>query len=112
MRKLASQGSCPLFGRLLILLAGCWLLLPAAPAQETVGGIIYSRHRHFRIPYQTSPGQKLKQLNLYVSADQGKTWQPSTTARPEDGAFRFLAERDGFFWFAVQTVDADGKPSP
>src|SRR5262245_5576784 len=90
----------------------CWLLSPDAPGQESSGGIIYSRHRHFRIPFSAAPGQKLKQLNLYVSSDQGKSWQMATSTAPTQTHFEFNADRDGFFWFAVQAIDGDGKASP
>jgi hypothetical protein len=78
-----------------------------------VGGIIYSRFRHFRIPFQTGAGeQRLKQLQLYVSTDQGKSWQPAALAPPEQRHFKFMTDRDGFFWFAVQTQDQEGRLNP
>lgn len=90
-----------------------WLLLTAVPAQESSGGIIFSRHRQFRIPFNTGTGTgKLKQLQLFVSTDQGRSWQPSASAPPEQGNFRFMADRDGYYWFTVQTLDLDGRLYP
>src|SRR5438093_1782603 len=95
---------------LLVALLG-WGTTAPVQGQESVGGILYSRYRQFRIPFQV--GQpRLKQLQLYVSSDQGKTWQPSATAPPDQGHFRFLSDRDGLFWFAVQTLDVDNRPYP
>jgi hypothetical protein len=94
-----------------LLLLG-FVALAAAPAQESSGGIIFSRYRQFRIPFNAGNNNRLKQLQLFVSIDQGRSWQPSATAPPEQGHFRFTAERDGFFWFTVQTLDIDGKLYP
>ncbi len=97
---------------LLGLLTGWGLLLPAAPGQETAGGIIYARYRQFRIPFQTGQGPRPKQLNLFVSTDQGRNWQASASAPPEQGYFGFSTDRDGYYWFAVQQVEADGRMFP
>jgi hypothetical protein len=92
--------------------SGMWLLA-AATGQEAAPGVIYSKHRHFQIPFTIGPGQeRLRQLQLYVSTDQGKTWQPNATASPDQRAFRFSTDRDGQYWFAVQTFDFDGRVYP
>src|SRR5262245_5854096 len=95
-----------------------WTLLPclgllaagaAARGQGPREEVIPSRFRLFRIPFQPGAGQRrLKQLQLYVSLDQGRTWQPSATATPDQGFFKFETDRDGLFWFTVQTLDVDG----
>jgi hypothetical protein len=95
----------------LVLTAPAWLTMTLA--QESSGGIIFSRYRQFRIPFNTGAGTgRLKQLQLFVSADQGRSWQPSATAPPEQGHFRFTSERDGYFWFSVQTLDVEGRLFP
>src|SRR5262249_41673049 len=66
-----------------------------------------------KIPFTAGPGkQNLKQLQLYVSTDRGKTWQPSATAGPDQKYFQFLTDRDGLFWFTVQTQDMEGVYFP
>ncbi|MCI0743092.1 MAG: hypothetical protein L0Y72_29025 [Gemmataceae bacterium] len=102
MRKLAA---------LLILLSPAWLLWSAS-GQELTGSPIFSRSRQFRIPFNLPPDGRYKQLLLFVSTDQGKSWQPSAAAPPEQKHFLFLADRDGYFWFAVQTVDLDKRLNP
>jgi len=100
---------------LILLLVPCvsWILPPAAPAQESGSDVIYSRFQHFRIPFQAGPGeQRLKQLQLFFSTDQGRTWQPSAIAPPEQRHFRFQSERDGLYWFSVQTMDQEGRFYP
>lgn len=95
---------------LVLLLASGWTLNGPAGAQE---GIVYAPYRHFRVPFtKSSPEQRLKQVQLYVSTDQGKSWQQAATAAPEQGQFKFLTEKDGYFWFAVQTQDNDGRLYP
>ena len=73
----------------------------------------YANKREFRIPFNPGPGaQNIKQLQLFVSTDQGKTWSPSAIVAPEAGKFQFIAERDGTYFFAVQTLDLQGKAYP
>ena len=93
------------------LLAGgvAWL---DVSAQEPAGAIFF-QHRQFKIPFkndQKSLG--VTQVRLYVSNDQGRSWQFTATAAPEEQHFRFSTPQDGNFWFAVQTVDAQGKSHP
>ncbi len=97
----------------LIVLAAAACGPASVPAQETVGGVVYSRYRAFRIPFNVgATAAQLRQVQLYVSTDQGQTWQPSATAPPDQRYFRFQAERDGLYWFAVQTLDLDNRVNP
>ncbi len=97
----------------LVLMVPAWLYLTTAPAQETSGGVVFSRYRQFRIPFNAGAGTaRLKQLHLYLSTDQGRSWQSSATAPPDQGHFRFTADRDGYFWFTVQTQDQEGRLYP
>ena len=98
---------------MLLLVCSWWSLPRPAAAQEAGSDIIFSRFLHFRIPFQAGPGeQRLKQLQLFFSTDQGRTWQPSAIAPPEQRHFRFVSERDGLYWFAVQTMDQEGRLYP
>jgi hypothetical protein len=83
--------------------------VPQPGAIETT----YANKREFRIPFNPGPGaQNIKQLQLFVSTDQGKNWSPSAIVAPEQGKFQFIAERDGVYYFAVQTLDLQGKAFP
>ena len=85
----------------------------SALGQDSYGGIFYSRYRQFRIPFQSNLAQQgIKQLQLFVSMDNGRSWQPSAFAAPEQAHFRFLSDRDGLFWFAVQTTDVQNRVNP
>lgn len=78
------------------------------PAAE----VNYSRFNVFRIPFQPETGGRFKQIQLYVSQDQGKSWHPVVTVTPEQRFFDFRAPGDGLYWFAVRTVDHDNRAYP
>jgi hypothetical protein len=93
---------------LLVLSPVAGLPSPVA-AQEPAAQVIYSRFRHFKIPINLGSGaDRLKELRLFVSTDQGKSWQQSAVVPPTEKHFRFTCERDGLYWFAVQTLDRNG----
>jgi hypothetical protein len=80
-----------------------------APPSDTT----YTRFSVFRIPFQTEPGERrLKEIQLYVSTDLGQTWQSVVKSAPEQHFFDFRAQHDGIFWFAVRTVDLEGRAFP
>ena len=92
----------------------------AAPsfAQTTAGPppakVVWSKARSFRFPVTLSsktPG-RVRELILYVSDDQGYTWKRSGKTTPETLEFQVRVSHDGEYWFAVQTVDVDGKLYP
>jgi hypothetical protein len=63
--------------------------------------------RSFSIPIDISGGQKDKihELELFVSTDEGKTWTRTAVIPPEKGGFTYTAPTDGVYWFRVCTVD-------
>ncbi len=94
----------------LICLLGVGLFWLDARAQEP-GGVIFFQFRQFKIPFKNDQ-KNVVQVRLYVSSDQGKSWQYTGAASPLDQHFRFSTPQDGFYWFAVQTVDTQGKLFP
>jgi hypothetical protein len=83
--------------------------LAQAPAAESN----YSKFAVFRIPFQAATADRsIRQVQLYVSSDMGQTWQLAVTAAPEQRYFDYRAPRDGLYWFAVRTLDADGRGYP
>jgi hypothetical protein len=99
------------FSVFLALVAGgwCWGL---ARGQDAAAEIHYTPHRHFKIPIRPENLNHYKQLQLYVSMDQGKSWQSYSVAAPEQRAFPFVAPRDGLYWFTVQAQDQQGQLFP
>ena len=82
-----------------------------ASAQEPGAGVIFFQFRQFKIPFKNDQ-PNITQVRLYVSSDQGRRWQYAATAAPADQHFRFATPTDGYFLFAVQTVDGQGKLFP
>ncbi|MSQ95828.1 MAG: hypothetical protein EXR98_14900 [Gemmataceae bacterium] len=97
---------------MLMCLATGGLVSVDANAQEPSAGVIFFQHRQFKIPFKNEQKAGVAQVRLYTSADQGRTWQFTAAAAPEEQHFRFTTLKDGFFWFTVQTVDRDGKQFP
>jgi hypothetical protein len=91
-------------------LAGLALLAggPYTPEPTTIN------QRSFQVPFQLGDSQKdrVTMVRLYVSPDHGAHWALAGTAAPTDRDFRFTAERDGIYWFTVQTEDRSGKCEP
>ncbi len=91
------------------------LVVPCCPvqAQAIVGDTSYTKQTYFRIPFNTDPSERrLKQVQLYYSSDQGQIWHPYNSVTPDQKFFDFQASGDGVYWFAVRTVDADGRGNP
>ena len=74
-------------------------------------GAYYSNQASFRIPFG-DVDRRIQEVILYVSTDFGRTYQKVTTAGPNDKEFRFESKRDAWYWFTVQTRDADGRFAP
>ncbi|MGF1582577.1 MAG: hypothetical protein ACFCD0_24910 [Gemmataceae bacterium] len=92
--------------------------LQATWAQETgdPDQVIYVSFRTFRIPFvRPNPEvsfDNLVEMRLYVSTDEGKSWQPSAVAAPKKKSFLCVCNRDGLHTFAVQTKDVKGNLFP
>lgn len=95
------------------LLAVCCLLLAgAAPAPEGVPEA-HTRSPVFRIPFRPDGNEKRwRQVELYVSTNQGRSWDLKANARPDDGHFVYTAKDDGTYWFSTRTVDLEGRGYP
>lgn len=70
--------------------------------------------RHFEIPIKldTRRAQEIQELNLLVSQDKGKVWQPVDRKSPNERRFVYRAPADGSYWFIVQEVDRNGRRIP
>jgi len=68
-----------------------------------------------KIPIDFHPDKKkdIRDLLLYVSADQGANWQQQAVAVPDkDTVFNYTAPADGTYWFCMVVVDKAGKRDP
>src|SRR5205807_271464 len=90
----------------LALLALCTAVMPP--------DVVPMNSRNFEIPIQIVDGQrsKIKELILFVSPDQGATWNEVQVASPDKNAFIFYAPTDGLYWFNICVIDAQGRREP
>jgi hypothetical protein len=88
-----------------------------APRRSQTGSsarLIYYKSRAFRIPVTVPEEVRglVREVRLYVSDDYGRGWREAGTTAPERPEFPFRATRDGEYWFAIQTVDTQGRVYP
>lgn len=98
------------FKSLLVLLAmGAVQAFAAMPPD-----VFPMKDRNFEIPITIAEGQRdrIRELQLYVSSDEGKTWNQHSVVPPDKSAFTYFAPTDGMFWFKVRTVDKQGNQEP
>ena len=76
---------------------------------------IYWKQTLFQIPYQWNSAAEPSAAHtvyLHLSKDGGASWQKISDARPNVSSFNYRAEGDGEYWFAVRTVDHQGRVWP
>lgn len=85
--------------------------LPAMAAER-----VHTQQSQFRIPYHSDPAELARlgarEVRLYVSRDNGASWELSQSVAPTTGRFTFQSPTDGEYWFAVRTVDTNGRLFP
>ncbi len=87
----------------------------AAPNSAALPQAITTRQRTFSIPFSVPPptqAQEPVEVQLWVSGDQGRSWQQYSVVSPHQRQFMFRAAVDGEFWFVVRTVDRSGRAQP
>jgi hypothetical protein len=69
---------------------------------------------NIRIPIHVDPVRRplIKQLILYASSDEGRTWKQVDVASPDRESFTFAAPTDGLYWFTVVVEDPQGNTEP
>jgi hypothetical protein len=105
-------------GRLLVVAVAIFFaspLIQPARAQVLPGDSrpCYWRERVFFIPFTVDAGdQRIRQVKLFVSEDNGRTYQYVSSVVPGEKRFRYVARSDGWYWFTVQTEDQEGRLNP
>jgi hypothetical protein len=92
-----------------VILAYLALAIPAGVPEPT-----YLAQRGFKIPIRLSNERRadVQKLYLYISKDQGKSWERQNEAGPDATHFVFMAPADGSYWFIVSTLNARGDETP
>ena len=70
------------------------------------------RQKAFSVPFSVTLPPAPSEIQLFVSTDRGGSWQVYDRAAPGAGKFGFRANADGEYWFALRTIEADGRPNP
>lgn len=73
-----------------------------------------TNQRSFKIPIDIQPQRRpeIRQLFLYVSSDEGKSWQQYQAIAPTQDGFSFHAKQDGSYWFRAAVINQNGKQEP
>jgi hypothetical protein len=88
------------------------LFAPVAAAQPD-GQVYHTRQPQMSIPFSRDTSNRNKEVQLFVSNDQGRDWQPVRTAAPDAGVFPpYVFPADGTYWFAVRAIDLQDRPNP
>jgi hypothetical protein len=84
------------------------------PTGDTSDGVCEWTSRSMKIPIDYNPGKKadIEKLRLFVSDDQGKTWQKTDECGTDASYFKYTAPHDGDSWFCLQVEGKDGKKDP
>jgi hypothetical protein len=80
------------------------------------GQVEYLNQRECKIPIVLTDDPvrraEIRQLFLFVSTDEGKTWRQEAVAAPTQEAFPFFAPKDGIYWFNVSIMDKNNQSDP
>ncbi|MBL8799596.1 MAG: hypothetical protein JNM56_37280 [Planctomycetia bacterium] len=89
-----------------------WMMLAASPAQSPE--LVPLNKRSFKIPILVEPERRpqIKQLILFVSSNQGQTWEQAAVRTPDQDSFGYRAPADGLYWFTVAVVDQQDQQQP
>src|SRR5262245_12760404 len=90
------------------------VLLIGVPAPGGADDATCVNMRDFTIPIRVLPDRQheVKELLLYLSKDQGKTWEIYSRAAPDKKGFEFRAAGDGLFYFSIAVIDRTGRQDP
>jgi hypothetical protein len=110
--KLAAAQDGP-FGRFLLSpMAAQTANEDAGPTVAKEPQRIATRLATFGIPIVAPARGDVKEIQLHVSADQGKTWHLYYRVGAKDKYFPFKAAADGEYWFSTRLVGANSKSLP
>jgi hypothetical protein len=77
---------------------------------------VYTNKVRFRIPFRSDSAEmqriEAREVQLYVSTDQGAHWKLVDKVEPKSDHFDYVASTDGEYWFAVRTLDALNRLHP
>jgi hypothetical protein len=86
-----------------------WLAVNAPPPD-----VYHINQKRFAIPVKFEPARRaeIKELLLWVSRDEGRSWNLDARTTPDKEAFNYFAPTDGSYWFTVAVIDVNGNQEP
>lgn len=85
----------------------------AAGGYEPVAAEVYKvPGPAFQIPCKVDRAESVARVQIWVSANQGKTWEQWEEFAPDTSAFTYSANRPGEYWFAPRLKTKDGTFIP
>jgi hypothetical protein len=86
----------------------------ARPEATGNASVTYQRHLSFQIPFwlQVDRLQQTRNVLLYVSRDEGKTWDTVGRTEPSTRHFSYRAPCDGWYLFLIGSEDLAGNRLP
>lgn len=106
MRSALARGIALLVCSVLPLAGGPPAAAQTRPQTPPAPPVYITSQTEVDIPFKE--GRPPVKVRVFISLDQGRTWDLYQEAGPTDVGFRFRAKRDAEFWFATQTVSAKG----
>jgi hypothetical protein len=82
--------------------------------QATSVDVVHTNLRAGYIPAEVLPSRQdeIRALQLYMSPDQGRTWNLIDQIAPSKGRFAYDTHEDGEFWFQVVVINQQGQADP
>jgi hypothetical protein len=89
-------------------------LMLAAGSPPGMDDTFHTNLRGFTIPVTIEPARlsEVKEVILYLSRDQGRSWELYSRTTPDKKGFNFLSNLDGLFYFSIQVIDKRGRIDP
>src|SRR5438045_46686 len=89
---------------------GLWTLASLLLVAGASGNEWATNQRNLSVPIKfVERRSEIRELILYVSNDQGKSWSQSAVAAPDKEGFPFYAITDGMYWMKLCIVNRDGS---
>lgn len=74
---------------------------------------IATRLTRFNVPFRINQSHdSYVEVQLYLSRDEGRSWQYYGSQKTDSQSFPFVADGDGAYWFAVKTLDRNRQLLP
>lgn len=77
--------------------------------------VFITNQRSHKVPLSDIPPatrQMLREFRLFVSTDQGRSWQQVDAIPADRSEFNFQSPRDGSYWFRVAVMTLQNKQEP